>query len=216
MADLATQRVPLGKGWHNTGSAIAAANYGGADFEGTVRVFPEDKGPSGLGDGRVTVRSLKPVTRVLVRNVSAGNLLPKRGVTWATGYRGKRVDGYSKVDGGEVAGYVDEYLPATGVPSGDLFWLVVQGPCLTKMPYTETGEDVAVGDYLMALTAATSGAASAGRVQRVPSSFTADQTTDGTMFNYQSNKIGRALSAKTTGNTDADILADVNTWIGSG
>jgi len=201
--DLASAAIPLGKGWHNKGSAIAAANYGGISYEGTVRSWAEDSGPSNAGNNMNTFRSHRPVTRVLVRNVSGGNLLPKRVVTWKTGYVGKRVDGYVCETAGVVAGVVDEYWPASGVPDGELFWLVVKGPTLVKTSLAGGAENViAALAHLHGLTAATSGATTSGRVEA-----TANALAVGTVF-------GRALSAKTTGNTDADLLAEIDTWIG--
>ncbi|GAF89190.1 unnamed protein product, partial [marine sediment metagenome] len=93
MAIVGYKKIPVGAGYHNTGAAIAAADYGGVEYEGTVRKF-EDFTPH---TGRVTPnvrRSAGEISRMLVRNVSGVNLLPKRLVRWKAGYRGQRVDGY--------------------------------------------------------------------------------------------------------------------------
>ena len=62
-------------------------------------------------------------------------------------------------------GVVDEYLPIAGVAVNDVFWVVVSGP--TEVVAALSGTAVAVGDRLAAITAATSGATTAGRVKPV-------------------------------------------------
>lgn len=210
MTDVATKRIPRGKGWHNTGTAIASADYGGVQYEGTVRVF---------GDFELNTNALEPLRRrspgdvvcVLVRNVSGFNLLPGRLVKWAAGYRGKRVAGYANVDYEEVAGVVDEFWPSTGVPDGELFWLVVKGHTLVKTSLAGNAQNnIAVGDILTALTAATTGATTAGRVQPRALPFSATETTDGTMTKVLTNFIGKAASAKTTAQTNNDLLVELD------
>jgi hypothetical protein len=65
-------------------------------------------------------------------------------------------------------------------------------------------------DILVALTAATSAATTAGRVYPWTGlTSTVTQTTDGTQSRRTINKIGRAMSATTSGNTNSDILVDL-------
>ena len=97
-------------------------------------------------------RSGRFITARLVRNVSGITLLPGRTVTWKTGYRGTRVDGYSTTTAQEVAGVVDDQLPTSGVANNDLFWLMIKGPALIKTPLAAgAGSVFAAGDVLAAL-----------------------------------------------------------------
>jgi hypothetical protein len=139
------------------------------DYEGTVRSFPDITVSSG---GMKAKNSGRTVTCILVRNTcssssgTAGKLLPGRLVAWQTGYIGRRVNGYTTTDYARVAGVVDEHLPAAGVPQYDLFWLVVKGPCLVKNALSSV-VDIAQDDFLIALTAATSGSVTAGFPQKL-------------------------------------------------
>lgn len=177
------------------------STYGGSqNLEGHVGYFKDEAVSTG---GIKTNRSDRVQKCIVVRNVSAGALLPKRVVSWASGYVGRRVDGYTTTTNAWAAGVVDERLPSSGVPRYDLFWLQVAGPCLCKTDIAAL-VSIAEGDRLVALTAATSGATTAGRVLGLIASTNATQA-----IAQISNQLGRALSAKTTGNTDADILVDL-------
>lgn len=133
----------------------------GGNWVGVVKQFP-DVNPS---TGRI--RSNRVKTCVAVRNVAAVALLPKRVVRFAHGTAGtalfSTVDGYAAVAGDERVGVVDEHLPASGVAVNDVFWVTVDGP--TEVAHALSGTEVAVGDRLTAITAATSGATTAGRVK---------------------------------------------------
>ena len=100
---------------------------------------------------------------------------------------------------------MDEFLPTAGVPANDLFWIVVEGP--TNILSDLAGADnnvVNIGGILVALTAATSQCTTAGRV--MPQDITGATSV---LANAVQNRIGRALSARTTANTNADILVNV-------
>jgi len=143
---------------------------------------------------------------MMVRNESGINLLPGYAVSWTAGSRFKSVDGYVTVTAGEAAGIVDPYLKAAGVRDDDIFWLVRKGQVNVKTSLAGNAENViSEGDILYALTAATSQATTAGRV-------IAFAATTGTTSALQQlyNRIGRALSAKTTAQTNADVTVDVN------
>lgn len=141
----------------------------------------------------------------IVRNTSAGVLLPRRLVSYdtAAGKFGLAVAGYTTTTAAPVAGVVDEFLPAAGVAQYDLFYIVVEGPaeCLTDIAAVDS---ISIGNDLVALTAATSGATTAGRVDLV--SFDATSTSLG---NQVANRFGKALSAKTSANTNTAILVDL-------
>lgn len=137
----------------------------------------------------------------LVKNSSGIALLPGRLAVFKAGTNQTEVDGYCATTGKSPVVGVDEYLPAAGVPDGSYFWVVVDGPfaALTDL----AGADFNViteGNPVVALTAATSQATTAGRVREI--STVAASTHTGTEL---LGVIGRALSAKTTANTNAEV-----------
>lgn len=147
-------------------------------------------------------RSGGEVECILVRNTSGIALLPGRVCTWASTYQGQRVDGYTRLDQGQpVAGIVDEFLPAAGVADDDLFWLVVKGPALVKKSLD--ANTLSKDDYVVAITAATSQATTAGRIVSIVA------TSNATACQSQAlNKIGIAMSTSAT--TDANVLVYVD------
>lgn len=150
------------------------------------------------------IRSGRYRTARLVRNVSGFALEPGRLVSWAPGFRGTRVAGYARLDGQEVAGVTDSFLPATGVANNDLFWVLRKGPALVRTPLAGNATNVfGEGDVVGALTAITSGAATAGRLGQVASASTV------LAHSVMANRIGRAISAATTAMTNAEILIDL-------
>lgn len=204
--------VPFERGqtFYN-GGTIDSNNLGGLQYEGIERWFQDL-------DYSATVhapRTSRTVRCRCVRNVAAAALLPKRlGRFQASGtYYGSRVDGYATTS--YERGYpIDEWLPTAGVPVNDLFWIVIEGPAtvLTPLVNTDFNGDISVGNILVALTAATSGATTAGRVamQNITAST---QTADYSQILLQAeNYVGRALSACTTGGTGRDLLVEVGHW----
>lgn len=169
----------------------------------------------GNGVGAKPVRTEKKVRCRLVQNVSGIALLPKRLARFKLGTPVEatgKVDGYARLTA-ERAFPIDEFLPAAGVPDKGYFWLIMEGPAIIKLPLAGAGfnGDIAVGDRLVALTAATSGATTAGRISKeniTGSTQAADYTF---LFDQISNRIGRALSAaaSTDANTDGNVLVDV-------
>lgn len=154
------------------------------------------------------VRSGIPVTLRVVRNTSGGALLPKRLGRFSTAQAyGTAVDGYVNATAG--VGYpIDEYLPATGVANNDLFYVVIKGPAIFLTDLAGGASNVFnVGDRVVGLTAATSGATTAGRV--APQDLTGATAP---LANQIQNRLGFAMSAKTTGNTNADLLVNVGKW----
>lgn len=172
----------------------------GTGWVGAVKYFP-DVDPD---DGKVRSNRIK--TCVAVRNSAATALLPKRVVRFRVGTAGaavfSEVDGYAAETNEERVGVVDEHLPASGVAVNDVFWVTIAGP--TEVAVALSGTAVAVGDRLSCVTAATSGATTAGRVG--PSSLSSGTTGAG---NNGIGVIGRACSIGAT--TGANVLALVNT-----
>jgi hypothetical protein len=180
---------------------------GGLEFphlEGREFVFEDiNPNPNGGANGQ---RTGEYVTCRLVRNVSGATLLPKRLVKFDTtaGRYGSRVIGYSTLTA-ESSYPIDEYLPATGVPNNALFYIVVSGPALVLTDLAGGANNVfTVGQLLVALTAATTGATTAGRV--APIDLTGATAALGGQI---IGRLGRALTARTTGNTNADLLVDI-------
>jgi len=170
-------------------------------LEGYIQEFKDEVRS---GNGVLSQRSGQVTKAMLVRNASGFALLPGRSAAWQAGHRGRRVAGYTSTTVQEVAGYVDDKLPSTGVASNDLFWLLRKGPALIKTPNAGGAANVfAEGDALVALTAATTGAVTAGR----PAVLAVAATTNTAAAII--NKIGRVMSAMTTAQTNADMLVDL-------
>lgn len=192
-----------GRTYYGPNVTISSSYGPNIGLEGQEQSF-RDVDYSG-GPGILAPRSNRENVCLLVRNASGINLLPKRVAKWKAGFRNKRVDGYCAIGEEACAGVVDEWLPSAGVRDGDLFWLCVKGP--TQVLTDLAGADFNVineGDLLVALTAATSQATTAGRVKSFVVTSNATFATTAAF-----NQFGRAMSAKTTANTNNSLLADV-------
>ena len=194
-----------GKTYFGTGNTINTSDYGQTVIhEGKSRIFA-DTDPS----DPLKKRSHRDVYAICVRNVSGLVLMPGRAVVWASGYRGKRIDGWSSTTAQEIAGVVDDhYGIATGIRNGDLFWLVVSGPVLMYTPLTPDAANIwAAGDPLYALTSATTGGNTVGATTTQDAgaaacwksmTATSTETTDGTAGNKAINHFARAMSSMAT------------------
>lgn len=122
MAENSVAPVARGDSFFKGGTADAA---GGGHLEGLVHVFPATD-----PDNRTIRRNGGNNVCVLVRNDSGGALLPGIAVKWKAGKEGSAVDAFggSGNVNSHAAGFVDDHLPAAGVPDNDLFWIVVKGP----------------------------------------------------------------------------------------
>ncbi len=139
----------------------------------------------------------------ICRNNSGAVLAPKRAVKFnlTAGKPWSDVAGYSTVTA-ERSGIIDDQLPSTGVPAGDLFYLQTEGPCLASTSLAaDATNSISVGDALHATTGATTGATTAGRVGE--SLFTGATSV---LAGQIQSVVGWAMSAKTTANTGVDIL----------
>ncbi len=190
-----------GKTWFD-GATPPSTYESTVDIEGVTKCFDDIDSTTGIASSQQR-RSGRQVRCRFVRNVATITLESKRAVRWAAGQRKKRIDGYCRLDHAEAAGVVDEFY-STGIRQHDLGWIIVGGPGLVK---TSLGGDatnvISEGDTITALTAATSQATTAGRIQAY--NVTSNATLGGQAV---LNKIGRAMSAKTTANTNADLLVD--------
>lgn len=191
-----------GTTWYD-GDTPDASDLGGENIVGQEWVF-EDKSPTAT-----TNRTNRHVRCRAVRNTSGIALLPKLlGVLSTTaGEYGNSVSGYCSTDAQE-AYPIDEYLPAAGVVDDDIFWLVIEGPAVIETSTADMDADFVVGGWGVAQTAAASTeAVTGGRINTA----TAYGATTGTGNNVL-NRIGRALTARTTANTNTDTLFDVGHW----
>ncbi len=191
------------------GGTIDSNNLGGVNLEGKIYEFEDDDLYNAGLPGARPARSGRLVKCMIVRNVAAIALLPKRLVTLkktGTKYLGQ-IDGYVTTTADRCYP-LDEFLPAAGVPINDLCYIVIEGPAtvLTDLAGADN-DNFAVGGVVVGLTAATSGCTTAGRP--APQDLTGATALLGAQIQ---NRIGRALSAKTTANTNADLLIDVGKW----
>ena len=175
--------------------------------EGKPGIFP-DYDPANLP----ALRSASERTYIFLRNVSGNTAHAGDVVCLAGGIPCRRFGalGYSTA-ADDVMGVVDELLPSTGCPNGDMCWVCVNGEQLVKTTRTsgEITAAIAVGDPLYVSTAVTSGATTAGRVRPGYSTFTATQTTDGTANQFGGGAFLRALSAAASTATNTTILAKI-------
>lgn len=176
----------------------------GANLEGKEYMVEDVADASGTG-GNGTGMYVK--LRV-VRNKATFSLVGKRLIYEVAGLPGQTA-GYAAVNPPvlQVMGVVDDQyaLTSTTVPANDLFYAVVQGPCLVKTALEgDVTNSIAAWDWLLNTTAVTSGATSAGRAADIALSGATS-----VLANQILNTWGRALSAKTTANTDADLLCMV-------
>jgi hypothetical protein len=204
-----TENPPFGRGstYVNGSYTIDANNLPGAEVLGRVVQF-EDLDYSSAGAKSSRTGFL--VKCLAVRNVAGFALLPKRLVKLrkTSNTLLAEVDGYARTTAEGPVFPIDEWLPAAGVPDDDVFYVVIEGPATVLTPLEADANNVFnVGDVLVSLTAATSGATTAGRVR--PQDLTGATALLGDQIQ---NRIGRALSARTTANTAADLLVAIGRW----
>ena len=157
-----------------------------------------------------TVRSAFPVEAMIVRNLS-GVTLQAKFLAIVDPTNPARVIGVSNTTGQANVVAIDEFLGSAGCVNGDCCWAVVKGPAVVKTPPGAAfAANIAAGDHLVAATGASGSTAAAattndhGRV--VAASF---GTTNNVNTAQIANRFAKALSARTTGQTNADILVHV-------
>lgn len=177
----------------------------GVEWEGYEKWFPDS---NYAAVGVKPRRSNRMVLCRIVRNISGIALLPKRlaSIRLTAGDARTKVDGYATITAGR--GYpIDEFLPAAGVAANDLFWIVLKGPAVVISGLTTLSATIAVGDMVVAQTAATSQATTAGRADG--RTFTSTAATGVGLQAMLENAIGYCLSAITSDNTNSNLLVDV-------
>lgn len=201
-----------GQTWYN-GDTPDGNDTSFENVIGCTKVFEDVKwGDRGIKPSRTGQRSV--VCRLL-RNVS-GITVYAKDLVQVDPTNPNHILGRARTTG-QKCYPVDEFLPATGCPNNDLCWVVVKGPAIISTPMN--GADfstasIAAGAILAALTTSggstTAGTtASAGRVAgfAIVAATTVAQFTD--LLNVAVNTVGMAMSAITSGQTNADILVDV-------
>lgn len=149
----------------------------------------------------------------VVKNSSGIALLPKRlakpKISSTIGFE-TEIAGYTTVDA-EDCYPIDEYLPASGVPDANYFYVVVGGPATVLTSLAGDARNVISEMNMLTNTAgATTGATSGGRAQLQNIQASTVNATAGEENAEQIQRaLGRAVSNKTTNNTDADLLMHV-------
>lgn len=203
-----------GATWYG-GEPILAPNsgdfMGGFNLEGQEFEFEDSQLPNGGYGTGLTVR-----VRV-VRNSASYNILPGQLCYFGTTRYG---DNSAVLLGTNVAGLAnteaqyclpaDEFLPPAGVRPGDLFFVVVNGPCLLKTAATPASGtvNISVGQKVVSCTGS---GTTDGNEGTVIAQDIASATSDNglTMAGQINNAIGRAMSATTTTQTGQSILVAV-------
>lgn len=117
------------------------------------------------------------------------------------------VSGYCHNTAQHLVGVVDPFIPSGGVADNDIFLLFIGGPCIVKSTLAGGATNViTVGAPVVAATAATSGADTAGYVEAVT---LPGQTGATNAFQAAIGVIGYAASALTTANTGSDLLVNL-------
>lgn len=171
-------------------------------IEGIVKRFKNVNYNSTAGAQVKDTVSGGDVVAILVRNASGIALTPGRLVTWKTTLQGRQVDGYATVDYAQCAGVVDPFLPTAGVSANDYFWLFVKGLCLVKK--AADTNTLTKDDYVLAVTAASSQNAAAGRIQSIA---LVNNATTATLMAL--NRIGVASSTSNTSGADVLVRLDL-------
>lgn len=178
---------------------------------GMVYTFPASRFSNTIrgNKGRLTGKVIKAI---LLRNEAGFAVLGKRTAKLKEGGGTgdvEAVDGYCAVKADAHLVFTDPYLPAAGCADDDIFWGILEGPTLVLSPFEGGGFDkaIAVGDPLVGATGSTTGTSGVGRVS-VGGVLAGGSLAATDAYNQARNNLGRALSARTTGETNADILVD--------
>lgn len=194
------------------GGAIDTNNLQGGHLEGQIKEFEDiqwDSSESAKPTRTGSAAGAK-VKCMLVRNMSGITLYKKRLVTLNA--LTKRAEGYS-ITTAQRAFPVDEFLPDTGVPHGDLFWVVIAGRAIIATLMSGQTADIVAGDLIVAATvnAASTAAGTTGTPGRPDSISLTALTTAAqglSVLNHARNAF-QALSGSTTGRTNSDLLVEV-------
>jgi hypothetical protein len=130
--------------------AYDAESGDGSGLVGTRKVFRDENPTTGA------LNSNRTVECICVKNTSGSALLPGQVAKFKDSAILSEVDGLA-VAATTLMGVVDEYLPAAGVPNGEVFWLVVRGPSTVTKTATSVAAAAAYGPSATAGSAAAQG-----------------------------------------------------------
>lgn len=202
-----SQELERGQTLYN-GASIDTANLLGGNLLGQTKDFEDNDW--GSFESAKPSRSARKVRCMLVRNLSGVTLYGKRLV--AMNPRTFEVSGY-EITTAQKCYPSDEFLGSNGVPHGDVFWIVVSGPAIIKTMMTGWTADFVLDDLIVAGThnAASTAAGTTGVPGRPDSNAITALTTaaQGLTVLKSARNAFTALSAATTGQTNADLLIDV-------
>lgn len=205
--------MELGKTLTGTDGGTGLIN---ADKLGTIVSFPSFN-PTGTQRGnKARPAGASQIRAVLLRNLSGITLMGKylAQIKLTAGYDPiTAVNGYAVTSANKNVVIIDPWLDANGVAHNDIFWGIIGGPTLIRVPAATAAfasGDIAVGDFIMSATVnAASTANSTGSTGGRACGVSITNATDATgAFNQANAVLGRALSAKSSNQTTdgQDIL----------
>lgn len=204
------EEPPFGRGetYYNIFASSTQNTNDGTNFEGREFWF-EDQNWGATTPGAKPTRSGQFVKCRIVRNIASFALLPGRLANLAltpnaNGVYGGQVDGYASTLA-QRAYPIDEFLPAAGVQPNDLFFVVVEGPAAILTDLATLSPAISVGDKVIAQTAVTSGATTAGRIVDISANTGSATAIAQDALGY----LGHAMSAATANQTNTSILVDM-------
>jgi hypothetical protein len=194
------------------GTTIDTARLKGLNLEGQTKDFEDIQWDSAESAKPTRTGSApgRKVRRMLVRNMSGITLYGKRLVVLNP--LTKRIEGFATTTA-QLCFPLDEFLGSAGLPHGDMGWIVISGPAIVRTLMTGQTANIAAGDLIVAATSsAASTAAGTTGVPGRPDSISITALTTAAqglaVLNHARNAF-TALSAATTGQTNADLLVDV-------
>lgn len=212
--------APFGLGQTVKGTADDNSTLINDSWLGQIHEFPVGSKVAVARGGRAR-NSGRTIKAICCRNTSGAAMLPSRVITLdpTAGYHLlQRTVGYGTLHAAPHVAVVDDAIPAAGVPNNDIFWAVIEGPQNVYTPMaggdfggTAAGADIAVGAPLVAATGSTTSATTSGRVAGILiTNATAGNSSNGyDGFRMARNLLGTALSARTTGETNALIKVNL-------
>lgn len=186
---------PRGQTFLNGDTAPSDDPTPGKNLEGMIVEFTDANTRGGV-----------PVVARIVRNNSGLTLVPPALVKYDTAWLNRRINGYNSVEAGPCVALDDQLSRTTGVPNNDLCYVILRGPVLVRTP--AAGIAASQGDRLVGITAAASTSPDAGAadLQSVSLVAATSLTLSTALANSIQNSIGKAMSAMTSGQTNADFL----------
>lgn len=205
------QPFDRGQTLYGPDATIDANDLQGAHLLGMEKEF-EDLDYGSTSPGALPHRTGEKVVCRLVRNTSGVTLLGKRLVKLNAA--GTEATGYATVEAERCAA-TDEWLTSAGVRANDVFWAVVRGPAVVTTPVagSDFGSDIAAGDRLQSMTTSgnsttTGTTAHNGRANKFTTVAATTVAQFNSLMNHVTHFVGTAISARTTGETNAAVLVN--------